>query len=149
MSFGVGAIDLSNTHMCFCHNEALVGQTDMRGAATPSSNCGRREGSGRETQSVPEEWVDPQNHKRVDNSLFHTPSQKYLPVSVVSQEEAAFISGKVQSLLEKGTIEVIMISPLEVFFSTISTVTKKGGERRPIISLKCFNKFVCHNHFER
>ena len=75
------------------------------------------------------------------------PYQRGIPESVVSKEEDVFISQEIQSLLEKGAITSAPYHPKN-FFSTIFTVPKKGGERRPIINLKGLNRFIPHIHFK-
>ena len=65
----------------------------------------------------------------------------------MSKEEEIFISQEIQSLLDKGAIIPASYHP-ENFFSTIFTVPKKGGERRPIINLKGLNRFIPHIHFK-
>ena len=75
------------------------------------------------------------------------PYQKGIPESVVSKEEDVYISQEIQSLLDKGAVIPAPYHPGN-FFSTVFTVPKRGGERRPIINLKCLNRFVPHVHFK-
>ena len=65
----------------------------------------------------------------------------------MSKEEEDFITEEVQSLLEKGAIIGAQQNPLN-YYSTIFTVPKRGGERRPIINLRNLNTFIPHTHFK-
>ena len=82
-------------------------------------------------------------------SFTHTPFQTRPPIMRVSSEEAQSISEEVLSLLEKGV--VMQVPPSEEdqhFLSSLFTVPKKGGGRRPIINLKPLNTFIPHYHFK-
>ena len=78
----------------------------------------------------------------------HNPRQSSRPPSHTSSEEISFIEDEIQSILQVGAIKELQTTPQEAFFSTIFTVPKKGGGRRPIINLKYLNKFLPHLHFK-
>ena len=82
-------------------------------------------------------------------SFTHTPFQSKPPVLRVAQEEHRCISEEVQTLLEKGAIRLVPKGMEgQCFLSSVFTVPKKDGGRRPIINLKSLNKFIPHHHFK-
>ena len=80
--------------------------------------------------------------------FLHTPQQSSCPPSHTSEEERFFIDAEIQSLLQVGAIREYQSIPQGAFFSTLFTVPKKGGGRRPIINLKYLNSFLPHLHFK-
>ena len=70
-----------------------------------------------------------------------------LPESVFSKEQAALLREEVVSLLQKGANSPIT-EEAGGFYSTIFLVPKKNGQMRPVINLKCLNRWVEAPHFK-
>ena len=76
------------------------------------------------------------------------PYQTYPPRALThSQAEEALMQQEIGSMLEKHAIEETTPSG-HGFLSTIFLVPKKDGGQRPVINLKCLNKFVYTEHFK-
>ena len=76
------------------------------------------------------------------------PHQSRIPVVRMSKEEEGCVSEEVSSLIDKGAIVEVLGQERGSFYSTLFTVPKKGGGRRPIINLKPLNKGIPHFHFK-
>ena len=76
------------------------------------------------------------------------PYQTYPPRALThSQAEEALMQQEIGNMLEKHAIEETTPSG-HGFLSTIFLVPKKDGGQRPVINLKCLNKFVYTEHFK-
>ena len=76
------------------------------------------------------------------------PYQTYPPGALTHpQAEEALMQQEIGSMLEKHAIEETTPSG-HGFLSTIFLVPKKDGGQRPVINLKCLNKFVYTEHFK-
>ena len=77
-----------------------------------------------------------------------TPCQTSYPhPMMVSKEEQAQITIEVVGLLAKGAIQETQLLP-ESFVSQIFLVEKKDGGQRPVVNLKCLNRFMRVEHFK-
>ena len=67
----------------------------------------------------------------------------------VNQKQMPFLLAEVDTLLEKGAIEIVPKNQIrEGFYSTFFLVQKKNGEMRPIINLKPLNRYMVKQHFK-
>ena len=75
--------------------------------------------------------------------LTHVPSAIKLPLNVAKRQ---VLLKEVESLLRKEALEVVP-DPSPGFYSHLFTVPKRSGGFRPVIDLKCLNKFIHCPHF--
>lgn len=77
------------------------------------------------------------------------PFQFHIPNEIpFSDDQAHLVDQEVESLLQKGAIELVSPSS-DQFLSTIFIVPKKDGSFRPVINLRYLNHFVQYHHFKQ
>ena len=67
--------------------------------------------------------------------------------SIFSKEQQLLVETEVQKLKGKEVVVRLKSVPKDGFISSLFLVPKKDGGQRPVINLKCLNKFVVSPHF--
>ena len=78
--------------------------------------------------------------------LTSTPHQARVPHQIrCPPENMAQITTEVRELINKGAIVETQVTP-QSFVSQIFLVEKKDGGQRPVVNLKCLNRYVKTEH---